>query len=168
MPINSKAKGSSFELKLSKMLTEWSGETFHRTPGSGALHWSNDKRVVSDIVPPATLMEKGWQFSIEAKNVEYPWEFSMLMEGTSLFWTHWNQCLSDAQRECMVPLLVFKKNRRDIYTAMRTKNFDELGIQPSEVLRLKANGHDLTILKFRDLLESITCEELLQKTLSRT
>lgn len=167
MPINSKAKGSSFELKLAKMLTTWAGETFHRTPGSGALHWANDKRVVSDIVPSAILMAKGWQFSIEAKNVEYTWEFSNLLEGTSLFWTHWNQCIADAQREGMVPLLVFKKNRRDIYTAMLTKTFNELEIQPLRVINIHALGYDLTILRFTDLLESITCEELLQKTLSR-
>lgn len=166
MSVKSKDKGNRLELNIAKQLTDWAGAKFMRTPCSGAIHNFHDKRVVSDIVAPLSL--GAFPFSIEAKNVEYPWEFSMLMEGTSLFWTHWNQCLSDAQRECMVPLLVFKKNRRDIYTAMRTKNFDELGIHPSEVLRLKANGHDLTILKFRDLLESITCEELLQKTLSRT
>ena len=65
---NPKAKGNEFELKISKMLTEWSGQQFHRTPASGALHWSNDKRVVSDIVPPETL--SGWPFSIECKKVE--------------------------------------------------------------------------------------------------
>ena len=62
---NSKAKGNGFELVVAKALTTWSGQKFHRTPASGALHWSNDKRVVSDIVPPQYM---DFPFSIECKN----------------------------------------------------------------------------------------------------
>lgn len=165
MSVKSKDKGNRLELTIAKQLTDWSGAKFMRTPCSGAIHNFHDKRVVSDIVAPLSLGE--FPFSIEAKNVEYTWEFSNLLEGTSLFWTHWHQCIADAQREGMVPLLVFKKNRRDIYTAMLTKTFNELEIQPLRVINIHTLGYDLTILRFTDLLESITCEELLQKTLSR-
>ena len=66
-----KQKGSEFERKVAKALTDWSGYEFHRTLMSGALHWDNDSRVVSDIVPPESL--SGWPFSIECKNVECSW-----------------------------------------------------------------------------------------------
>ena len=168
MPINSKQKGSEFELKVAKLLTKWSGEQFHRTPMSGALHWANDNRVVSDIVPPQSLVDAGWPYSIECKKVETSWEISSYIEGTAVFWKHWKQCYEDSQREHMVPLLVFNKNYRDIYVAMTTEVYVQLGIKVENTIYLECQGWNLTILRLNDLLDNITCEELISKNLLNT
>ncbi len=122
-PVNGKKKGNGFERKVAKMLSDWSGHPFHRTPMSGALHWSNDKRVVSDIVPPQELK---WPFSVECKNVESSWEFNTLLESTCLFWKHWTQAQEDAIRENMVPILVFTKNYRNVFIALENHSFEQL------------------------------------------
>lgn len=168
MAINSKQKGSEFELKVAKLLTKWSGEIFHRTPMSGALHWANDNRVVSDIVPPQSLVDAGWPYSIECKKVEASWEFNGFIEGTAIFWKHWKQCYEDSQRENMIPLLVFNKNYRDIYVAMTTEVYVQLGIKIENVIYLECQGWNLTILRLNDLLDNITCEELISKDLLKT
>lgn len=159
--INSKAKGSTFERKLAKMLSDWSGMEFHRTPMSGALHWSNDKRVVSDIVPPQELTT--WPLSIECKKVEYDWDFSTIMSGTSTFWKHWQQAEIDAEREGLRPLLVFSKNRREIYSAMRTEDHIKLfNDQPSSAIHIEKGSKRLSIILFKEFLEHTTLDKVLK------
>ncbi len=163
--INSKQKGNEFELKIAKMLTEWSGEKFHRTPASGALHWENDNRVVSDIVPPQTLV--GWPFSIECKKVEGAnWEFSAMIEGTSqTLKEHWQQCYGDSQREQMLPMLVFNKNRRNVYMMITEEVFHQLNVHPKSYMNLHTEDSSLVILKFDEFLSLISLQELLDRKL---
>lgn len=167
MPINSKQKGSEFERKIAKALQEWSKYEFHRTPMSGALHWSNDNRVVSDIVPTQELVDKGWPFSIECKKVEgAQWEFSNLIDGTSMtLKEHWQQCWDDAQREHMIPMLIFNKNRRDIYIMITKEVFYQLEIEPESYINLIHKDWDLVIMKFNDFLSLISIDEVLSKNL---
>lgn len=160
MPINSKQKGSEFERKVAKMLTEWSGQEFRRTPMSGALHWENDERVVSDIVPPLNL---GFPFSIECKKQEVPFDFDFIMKGTSSIWEFWKQCVRDAQSADLEPLLVFNKNRREAYAMMRTDIADKLLVGKS--IRYLDIGYTArcmtTIVNFSDLLNCCSLQEFL-------
>lgn len=167
MSFNSKQKGSDYERKVAKILSDWSGREFHRTPMSGSLRWSNDKRVVSDIVPSQDLVDKGWPFSIECKKVEgSQWEFSNFIEGTSMtLKDHWKQCCDDAKRENMIPMLVFSKNRRDTFIIITRDVFSKLGINPKSYINLVHNDQDLIIMKLSDLLASISVEGLLSKNL---
>lgn len=121
--VNGKQKGNGFERKVAKKLTEWCGQKFNRTPMSGALRWDNDKRVVSDIVPPQSMK---WPFSVECKCVESSWEFNTLLENTATLWKHWEQADSDAQREDMIPMLVFTKNYRNDFVAVYQETFSNL------------------------------------------
>ena len=158
--INSKAKGSSFERKVAGALSDWSGMEFHRTPMSGALHWSNDKRVISDIVPPQDLAD--WPLSIECKKVEYDWDFSTIMSGTSTFWKHWKQAEDDAEREGLKPLLIFSKNRREIYSVMRTEDHNKLFTdQLSSVIHVEKGSNKLSIILFKEFLEHTTLDKVL-------
>lgn len=158
--INGKAKGNRFELDVAKMLTEWSGKTFHRTPQSGALHWDNDKRVVSDIVPPQDL---GFPFSIECKSQEVPWDFDSLITGKSTIWKFWNQCCRDAMSEKMEPLLVFSKNYRKTYAMIYRVAYNKLGKNLTNVSVQTVEGMDVVIVDFKELLDSLTLSELLDK-----
>ena len=71
MPVkNPKNKGNEFERKVAKMLSEWSGVKFMRTPASGAIHNFKDKRVVSDIVAPLSIAaSKGRQRIISFSSI---------------------------------------------------------------------------------------------------
>lgn len=163
--INSKAKGNKHEREVAKLLSEWSGKEWHRTPMSGALHWKGDKRVISDIVPPADL---DFPFSIECKNVQYPWEFNTILEGTSTFWKHWEQCYMDAEREDLFPMLVFTKNYRETFVAIRQTEFDTL-LKNTEKAHLiiqppagKPFGR-IAVMNFKEFLEEVTLEEVTKK-----
>lgn len=161
MPINSKQKGSDFERKVAKMLSDWSGEKFMRTPMSGAIHNFKDKRVVSDIVAPLSIGE--WPFSIECKKVECSWSFNTFIEGTSqTLKEHWKQCCEDSDRESLVPLLVFNKNYRDVYAMVKQSTFETLGVNIDNI-QLNTQAYQVTIFRFADLLDNITVEELLKK-----
>lgn len=161
--VNGKNKGGNFERKVAKQLSEWGGVEFHRTPMSGALHWDGDTRVISDIVPPQGLV---WPFSIECKKVEYDWSFSNFIEGTSLFWEHWKQAYGDAEREGLIPLLVFSKNYRNTYAAMTVDVFLVLFNKKKKpnYITVKCDKscskHDIIILDFNEFLSHNSLEEI--------
>lgn len=178
--VNSKAKGSSFELSVAKSLTEWTGKKFHRTPGSGALHWKNDARVVSDIVPPADYPE--WKLSIECKCYKkdnYKCDFQSLLSGQSTMFTHWEQAVHDANREGLIPILITKVTGllRPPFCVMRRVDADRLrltdyfpkfnGQFPHIIVRkafsdspdITENDKEMTIFSFQDLLDTFTADE---------
>lgn len=158
-----KQKGSVFERKVAKALTDWSGYEFHRTPMSGALHWENDARVVSDIVPPESL--SGWPFSIECKNVECSWDIDSFIRGTATtISSHWVQASNDADAEGLVPLLVFTKNYHDSYVMMRSDTYDVLsryGTLVSGWARVRLGDSSYLITSMSGFLESYTCEQVI-------
>ena len=147
------------------MLSEWAGVKFLRTPSSGAIHNFKDKRVVSDIVPP--LAVGNFPFSIECKNVTCSWEFSSILEGTSVTINkHWNQCCTDAERENLIPMLVFTKNFHRIFCVLQKSVYDKLNLILESTLTLDRNNQEsLIIFSFQDLLKAISCEDLIAKKL---
>lgn len=156
-----KEKGSNFERKVAKMLSEWSGFEFMRTPMSGAIHNFKDKRVISDIVAPLSLGD--FPFSIECKCCQYDWDFSQILEGTSMFWKHWKQCWDDSQKEGMEPMLVFTKNYRDTYVALPFRVYSSLGLSGLNAIQIEYEGCRLILLKFQVFLEHVTLQEVLSK-----
>jgi hypothetical protein len=166
---NSKAKGNGFELTVAKMFTEWSGHKFMRTPMSGAIHNFNDKRVISDIVPPLSVGE--FPFSIECKNQEVPWDLDFILIGTSKIWEFWEQASGDAKSENLEPLLVFKKNFRQIYAAMETDVFillfrnkekpHHISITREKGLREECKKN-ITIMSFNELLLQCSLDDFLE------
>lgn len=163
MPLkNPKEKGNNHERKVAGLLSDWAGEKFMRTPASGAIHNFHDKRVVSDIVAPLSIGE--WPFSIECKNTENSWEINTYIEGTATFWSQWKQCTDDAERESMLPMLVFTKNYRDIYMAITEDTFDKLELQtPPDRMILKKDGWSIIIMKFIEFLGQVDVKTLIEK-----
>ncbi|QDP43138.1 hypothetical protein Goe24_01130 [Bacillus phage vB_BsuM-Goe24] len=104
----SKTKGSSYELKIAKLLTSWwGGGNFSRVPASGGLHWGTDQRVAGDIVPPP---EAEFPFVIECKKrEEWTMDHILLDIGQPKDW--WAQVVNDARRVKLVPILIFSRNR---------------------------------------------------------
>lgn len=103
-----KSKGSAFELKIAKQLTDWWGEgDFHRTPGSGSLHWAEDNRVSGDIIPP---QDSTFNFSVECKDHSST-RLDQLVTSSGEFPSFWQQCAGDAAAFNKVPMLIFKMPR---------------------------------------------------------
>ena len=161
---NPKNKGNEFERKVVKMLSDWAGVKFMRTPSSGAIHNFKDKRGVSDIVAPLSI--GNFPFSIECKNVECSWELSALLEGTSqTINKHWQQCSDDAAREELIPLLVFTKNFREVYAIM---DFAVWLTFPSEwvvsipsLVLTKIWEYPLIVFKLQTFLEKVSINNLM-------
>lgn len=159
---NPKTKGNDFERQVAKIFTDWAGVKFMRTPASGAIHNFKDKRVVSDIVPPLSI--GNFPFSIECKKVECSWEFSTILEGTSqTIEKHWKQCVDDASREGLIPLLVFSKNFRSIYGIMRKVDFSETKVDLNRHLEVhQSDGFPLIIFNLQNFLATISCSDLVK------
>ena len=156
---NPKEKGNNFERKIAKMLSNWSGFKFIRTPMSGALHNFKDKRVVSDIVPSLSL--GNFPFSIECKNVSCSWEISKILDGTSItLIEHWEQCKVNAKEEELYPWLIFTKNFRRIYSMMYTEQFKKLPLMDINFIEIfLSESQPIIIFDFQDFLEKISIKE---------
>lgn len=116
----SKTKGSSFELKISKMLSSWSKKPFYRTPASGS--WSSQRlgqsAQVGDIVPPEDIV---FPFSIELKHHEgVSLENYMMSNGEvpSFF----SQNVGDAVRADKIPMLITHANYAPNYLSLPLSN----------------------------------------------
>lgn len=162
---NPKVKGNGFERQVAKLLSDWAGVKFMRTPASGAIHNFKDKRVVSDIVPPLSV--GNFPFSIECKKVECSWELSVLLGGTSqTIQKHWKQCVDDANQENLAPLLIFSKNFRDIYGVMRRVDWVTAKVDVTPRLELEVgDGFPLVIFRLKDFLSAISCIELVNRNI---
>lgn len=164
---NPKNKGNGFERRVAKLFSEWTGVKFMRTPSSGAIHNFNDKRVVSDIVPPLSIGK--FPFSIECKNVNCSWEFSNLLEDTSqTIKDHWKQCEDDANREGLVPLLVFTKNYRPVLAVMPYRAWDCSPSVIQSIPHLVLNNiwaQSLVMFKLDKFMEVLKVEELIENDL---
>lgn len=106
----SKAKGSAFELKIAKLLTEEFGKEFRRTPLSGALEWMKGDLIVID--------DTAWfPWTIECKHyAEIDWS-NLLTAKSSDLHTFWQQTLRESKIMQRKPLLIFRANRSKDYVA---------------------------------------------------
>lgn len=143
--VNGKKKGSNFERKVARLLTQWCGVEFHRTPGSGSLHWGKDTRVRGDIVPPIDFY---FPFSVEVKKHE-GWSIEQILNYKGEFFSWWGQCVHDALETNKTPLLVFSKNRSPIYFATYSSIVE--GVSFLSYLYLEKNS--LLISNFEELIQ---------------
>ena len=128
----SKVKGNSFELKVSKILSEQlSPLKFIRVPGSGArVGGMNFEKFgglfsadtiglfVGDVVASnETEVGMKCKVSIECKSYANVDRFSLLMSGSSKIFEWLKEAEIDAEKTGKVPVLIFKWNRTAIYAA---------------------------------------------------
>ncbi len=118
MAVNSKAKGDTYERKIAKKLTDWTGLKFERVPASGGLHWKSDNRVYGDIV----TNDPDFPFIIELKNRE-SWNMDSLINGSKEVENWWKQVTADAKATGKEPMVIFSRNRQPDYLAMKVSAF---------------------------------------------
>lgn len=137
----SKPKGSNYELKTAKRLTDWWGEPFHRTPGSGS--WSsthNSDHQAGDIIAP---IHSKFPFVVECKNQE-KWSGDDIIFNAGKYPKFWEQVVTDARRVKKVPMLIAHRNySRDYCTVPYSKHLTSL-------LYNKGIPHSISMVQYTD------------------
>jgi hypothetical protein len=144
---NSKQKGKRGEMKARDALAKWTGVKFNRTPGSGSFSTiQNYDSLSGDLY----CDDPSFIFTVEVKNVE-SWDLiSILSSDKSIFFEWWKQ----ATRQCeegKKPMLIFTKNRHELYVLVDAKAFGDDEI--SEFLLISSPHFDrkLKLFKFSSL-----------------
>lgn len=129
---NSKSKGNTYELKISKKLADkLSPLKFIRVPGSGArvggvnfqkfgtLFSADSLNIFVGDVVASNEAEVGLKckVNIECKSYATPDNVSLLIGGTSKIFGWMRESEIDAAKTGKVPILIFKWNRTDDFIA---------------------------------------------------
>jgi len=143
-------KGHSFERRICKDLTAWSGITFSRSPMSGG--WSK----TGDVTPKDPEDMTKWLLNIECKNCEAyntPQIFRIRSEEEmpKVFHKWWQQSVEDSGISGRIPFLVFTKNRDEVYCMMRRGTFDRFSYEETKMPFFVANN--MVIVLWEDFLK---------------
>jgi hypothetical protein len=118
-------KGSTFERKIAKSLSEWTGFVITRTPMSGGFYKSGD------LTPKEPEEQIRWPFSVELKNTE-AWNIKQLFQIKSeedmpkCFAKWWAQCTDDASQHDKKPALIFTQNFKPEFIMFRERDYGAL------------------------------------------
>ena len=159
----SKTKGASYELKIAKNFSSWSGESFYRTPASGA--WSSQRlgqnAQSGDIVAPEEVI---FPFSVELKHHEGVSLNNYMMDSGEVpsFFT---QNVGDAVRSNKIPMLITHSNYSPNYLSLplsnkmlsdfkdRNKNYMVTTVNFEDYLTSENIEMDIMIVTLEDFFE---------------
>ena len=160
--VNSKAKGSGFELKVAKQLSSYFAPMkFARTPGSGARVGGKNfgtfgqffseealNLFVGDVVPVNEKdCEKNFRFIVECKAYKDSDKLEGLLSGSSNIYEWMKEVLVDCVKVNKDGIVIFKWNNTPIYVAV-TKDI----ILPENLRRIiLVNG--IQVAYFEDLVQ---------------
>lgn len=116
--VNSKAKGSKNERKVSVLFQDWTGYAFARTPASGGLRWKANQSIVGDIVCTDETHAHKFLFTVEAKSYkEINFEHLISSNTRVKILEFWAQAVGDSQRVNKIPILMVRYNQmeRDLH-----------------------------------------------------
>jgi len=110
MSKKSRDKGQRGERQVAKIMSEWWGSDFTRTPSSGGFRtkkFRDDWNASADLVTP----DETFPFCVEVKNAE-GWNLEQLIKSSDgMIWTWWDQTVNQCT-EGKIPLLCFTRNRQ--------------------------------------------------------
>ena len=110
--VNSRAKGSSFERQIAKLLNDRLRTTeFSRTPGSGAFATTHSLpdhlKIYGDLITP-----QNFRYCIECKKGYNNQNLYSLFNKSSEFWKFIEQCQKDSDKCDKLPMVIFKQDRQ--------------------------------------------------------
>ena len=168
---NPKAKGSSFERKIAKILNEYLGcpkdEVWvHRSPNSGGVATVSKKNdITGDLV--SLSPESAWlmdNVNLECKS-GYPnatFDNHFKNNKSDEINSFWKQSIDDAKKGNKHPILIFGKNRMPILIGISDKLYEEIqeeldDIKNIQSLTLKFAQNGLPCIIFFDLEKFLNC-----------
>lgn len=152
MPVNGKAKGANFELRVAKLFSDALKIKLRRTPMSGG--WSHDNpEVTGDLV----CVEGTFPYCVECKCAEV-WNLATLFAGNHKWFDNW---WAQLMRECpasKVPLLVFSRARQPIFVAMKGDSDLLSGLSVHAILYVNLPDTSVAIVLLDDLLPHLASQ----------
>jgi len=127
-------KGQDFERNIAKILSCWWGvnKSFARVPLSGGWKFTNDKkilgRITGDLITP-----EDFPFVISCKKVEI-FEFHTIFSSKSIFRKWWSEIASIASQINKKPMLIFTRNRWDVFYCIFYSDWRQLDIGGSKLI----------------------------------
>lgn len=156
--INGRTKGHTFERKMAKVFSEWSGTELRRTPMSGGWQKTGD---ITAVKPEDLVI---WPLNIECKSyAKDTFHLEDLLKkkngGPIVKW--WKQCIKDADISNRMPLLVFTQNRDIVYVMGYYEDF-KLRVPTTEYLKyyIPYDEDEVVIMTLDTFLESLDIDHL--------
>jgi len=116
-----KRKGNNFERRVAKMLEEWWGSEFHRTPMSGGSQLAVGFDFAGDVV----TNDPTFPFHVEAKNQEGWHVAQVFVSGGCKPYKFWDQACAEAP-DSRIPLVIMTRNRHPIWGVVSYDTFSVL------------------------------------------
>jgi hypothetical protein len=161
---NGKAKGSSFEREVAKLLTLWvSGQSkelyYWRSPGSGMMaKLSNQKDMAGDIVPlkeEAKVLTNKFSIEIKTGYAEADLFKHLKQTKNEIVKSFWDQCIRDSRIANKYGILIFRKKGNQPIIGIEESVYKQLAGMDIELSLyiLISYGNDLPNLVLMDLSE---------------
>lgn len=148
----SKRKGKTYERRCAKLLTEYTGVGFRKTPSSGGFNKFGGVKIREELFCGDLICDsQNFIFCVEAKNRnEFKFEAVLKNSSTAAFTKWWYQCLDDAKRVGLLPILFFKPDNQADFIAVDEAGFKACGL-PKDIPAMIFKIYDNPItFKLRD------------------
>lgn len=147
--VNSRAKGSTFERQIAKILNDRLGTTeFSRTPGSGAFattHTLPDHlKIYGDLITP-----QNFKYCLECKKGYNNQNLYSLYNHSSDFWKFIEQCQKDSEKCGKIPMVIFKQDRQPTLAIIPSN----VVVESNNYIEIHKESQYYRIYMFDDLLQ---------------
>ena len=147
--VNSRAKGSTFERQIAKLLNNRFNTTeFSRTPGSGAFattHTLPDYlKIYGDLITPIKF-----KYCIECKKGYNKENLYSLYNYSSDTWKFIDQCQKDSDKCDKIPMVIFKQDRHPTLAIVPSN----IPYQATNFIEIYKEGKVYRVYLFDDLLK---------------
>lgn len=147
--VNSRAKGSTFERQIAKILNDRLGTTeFSRTPGSGAFattHTLPDHlKIYGDLITP-----QNFKYCLECKKGYNNQNLYSLYNHSSDFWKFIEQCQKDSEKCGKIPMVIFKQDRQPTLAIIPS----HVVVESNNYIEIHKESQYYRVYMFDDLLQ---------------
>ena len=147
--VNSRAKGSTFERQIAKILNDRLGTTeFSRTPGSGAFattHTLPDHlKIYGDLITPQNI-----KYCLECKKGYNNQNLYSLYNHSSDFWKFIEQCQKDSEKCGKIPMVIFRQDRQPTLAIIPSN----VVVESNNYIEIHKEGQYYRVYMFDDLLQ---------------
>lgn len=158
-PGGGKAKGSSFEAKIAKMLSAALPINFIKSPGSGAriggknfatigamMGMDTQKLFNADVVPVnETAVGYRFHFSVECKSYATADNFTSMVSGSANVYKWFEESVVDSAKIERDPVLIFKWNHTPIFVAVLARTMEGM-VKPAMTIQRGEQHLDVYLL----------------------
>lgn len=155
----SKRKGKTYERRAAKLLTEYTGVNFRKTPSSGGFNKFGGVAIREELFCGDVISDsKDFKYCIEAKNrEEFTFESILKNPSTAPFTIWWYQCCDDAKRVSMLPMMFFKPDSQADFIVVRPSDFPD-NLQKVPHFKLSVYDNNPLSIKIRDGKQAIVID----------